>query len=135
MTANVSCQSSAISCHQCRLASLCLPPSLNQQELSEVDFLIQQRPILDKDQILYRLNDAFGAIYAVRSGCVKTTILTEEGDEKITGRPLHNSCLLPPNKNFQFFEKTQSKKHHFSFFRVALAAFLGCFHVLGVALL
>ena len=85
MTANVSCQSSAISCHQCRLASLCLPPSLNQQELSEVDFLIQQRPILDKDQILYRLNDAFGAIYAVRSGCVKTTILTEEGDEKITG--------------------------------------------------
>ena len=115
MTANVSCQSSAISCHQCRLASLCLPPSLNQQELSEVDFLIQQRPILDKDQILYRLNDAFGAIYAVRSGCVKTTILTEEGDEKITGRPLHNSCLLPPNKNFQFFEKLSQKNIIFPF--------------------
>ena len=55
-------------------------------------------------------------------------------DERLL-RPLHNSCLLPPNKNFQFFEKTQPKKHHFSFFRAALAAFLGCFHVLGAALL
>ena len=86
MTKTTTCpHNNTISCHDCRLSSLCLPIGLSRSQLTEVDSIIQQRPLLQKEQCLYHLHDTFSCIYAVRSGCIKTVITTENGDERVTG--------------------------------------------------
>lgn len=84
---------SRVSCGNCRLASLCLPISLELNELDRVDDVILRRKPLQKGDYLYRAGDAFAAIYAVRSGCLKTVHLTEEGEGQITGFYLPGEML------------------------------------------
>ncbi len=74
-----------ISCNDCRLSSLCLPLGFTRSELTEIDEMIKQRPLLQKGDVLYRTSDLFEHIYVIRSGCIKTAILTPQGEEKITG--------------------------------------------------
>lgn len=74
-----------ISCNDCRLSSLCLPLGLTPSELAKVDDIIQQRPLLQKNEYLYHAHHPFDCIYVVRSGCIKTVINSESGEEKITG--------------------------------------------------
>jgi CRP/FNR family transcriptional regulator len=51
----------------------------------QVDDIIQHRPLLQKQDYLYRAGDGFECLYVVRSGCVKTVMNSESGEEKITG--------------------------------------------------
>jgi CRP/FNR family transcriptional regulator len=74
-----------ISCNNSRLASVCLPSGLTPSELVQVDEMIQHRPLLQKQDYLYRAGDAFACLYVVRSGCVKTVMNSESAEEKITG--------------------------------------------------
>jgi CRP/FNR family transcriptional regulator, anaerobic regulatory protein len=86
MKANITCTHNiTISCNDCRLSSLCLPLGFTQAQLSEVDSIIDQRPLLQKNDYLFRANDEFKSIYVVRSGCIKTVITSSKGEEKITG--------------------------------------------------
>lgn len=74
-----------ISCVNCRLSHICLPLSMQLDDIDRLSRIIQHRRPLQKNQYLYRVNEPFRSIYAVRSGTVKTTILSERGQEKITG--------------------------------------------------
>lgn len=74
-----------ISCNNCRLSSVCLPLGLTPKELTQVDDIVKHRPLLQKQDHLYRAGDKFECLYVVRSGCVKTIINSESGEEKITG--------------------------------------------------
>ncbi|MGS2717018.1 fumarate/nitrate reduction transcriptional regulator Fnr [Eionea flava] len=74
-----------ISCSDCRLSTVCLPLGLTPAQMVQVDDLIQHRPLLQKKSYLYHAGDAFEHLYVVRSGCVKTVMGTESGEEKITG--------------------------------------------------
>jgi CRP/FNR family transcriptional regulator, anaerobic regulatory protein len=74
-----------ISCNNCRLSSLCLPLGLTPKELTQVDGIVKNRPLLQKQDYLYRAGDMFECLYIVRSGCVKTVMNSESGEEKITG--------------------------------------------------
>lgn len=76
---------SVIRCSDCRLAGLCLPEGLSPSQMEMINQLIDTRPVLDKGEYLYRLQQPFSAIYAVRSGCVKTVTLSPSGEENITG--------------------------------------------------
>lgn len=82
-----------ISCSECRLASLCLPISLNLEELEQVDDVIRRNQPLHKGDYLYRTEDDFTSIYAVRSGCIKTVRLSSRGEEQITGFYLPGEVL------------------------------------------
>lgn len=73
------------SCANCRLIDICLPLSMQLDDIDRLSRIIQHRRPLQKNQYLYRVNEPFRSIYAVRSGTVKTTILSESGHEKITG--------------------------------------------------
>ncbi len=74
-----------VSCDDCRLNTLCLPLSLQLDDISKLDEIVQRGRPLQKGDYLYRANDTFGSIYAVRSGTVKAITITDSGLEQVTG--------------------------------------------------
>lgn len=82
-----------ISCSSCRLSKLCLPISLELDEINQIDQATLRNQPLHKGDYLYRNGDNFTSIYAVRSGSIKTTYTSEEGDEQITGFYLPGEIL------------------------------------------
>ena len=73
------------SCNTCQLNSICLPISLHVDEIDRLDEIVQRSRPLQKGAYLYRTNEVFGSIYAVRSGSVKALSLSDNGEEQVTG--------------------------------------------------
>jgi len=82
-----------VSCKQCNLRELCFPHGMNDIELNSMDAVIDQPKPLHKNDYLYRDGDKATAIYAVRSGCVKTMTESANGDEQIVGFHLPGELL------------------------------------------
>ena len=80
-------------CANCSLRELCLPVGLSPPDLELVDAAVQSRARLGKGEALYRSGDAFSAIYAVRLGTLKTTVLAEDGREQIAGYHLQGDIV------------------------------------------
>ncbi|KZN56587.1 FNR family transcription factor [Pseudoalteromonas luteoviolacea] len=74
-----------ISCTNCSISQLCLPYSLNGNEMDKLDEIIERKKPLHKGDFLFESGTALQAIYAVRSGSFKSYTLSEQGDEQITG--------------------------------------------------
>ncbi len=67
------------------MRELCLPVGLEQDAITQLDALVTSRVKLKKGDTLYRAGDPFGALYAIRLGSVKTTMLAEDGREQVAG--------------------------------------------------
>jgi CRP/FNR family transcriptional regulator len=80
-------------CAACSMRELCLPVGLSPDELTALDAAVGQRSRLRKGEALYRAGDSFGALYAVRIGTFKTTVLAEDGREQIAGYHLQGDLL------------------------------------------
>lgn len=74
-----------LSCDTCRMRVLCLPAALDQDHLSALEGIIEQRRTLQSGDYLYHQNQPFTALYAVIAGSVKTYITHEDGWIRITG--------------------------------------------------
>lgn len=74
-----------IACEHCSLHQLCLPLNLGQEDMQALDQIIKRRRPLQRGEYLYQTGDTFNAIYAIRSGSLKTFTTTEDGQEQITG--------------------------------------------------
>lgn len=72
-------------CKDCSLASLCLPLSLNLEDMDALDDIVKRGRPLKKGEFLFRQGDTFNSVFAVRSGALKTFSLSDSGDEQITG--------------------------------------------------
>ncbi|RRV38154.1 fumarate/nitrate reduction transcriptional regulator Fnr [Pseudomonas sp. o96-267] len=72
-------------CKDCSLASLCLPISLNLEDMDALDDIVKRGRPLKKGEFLFRQGDTFGSVFAVRSGALKTFSLSDGGEEQITG--------------------------------------------------
>ncbi len=72
-------------CKDCSLATLCLPLSLDMQDLDALDDIVKRSRPLKKGDFLFRQGDTFASVYAVRSGSLKTFSVTDCGEEQITG--------------------------------------------------
>jgi CRP/FNR family transcriptional regulator len=75
----------AISCSSCCVQGVCLPRGLSSANLSEFDELTTAKRRIARGASLYRGGDQFDALYAVRSGAFKTSGVSSNGEEKITG--------------------------------------------------
>ncbi len=82
-----------VSCKECNLRELCFPHGMNDVELVNMDAVVEQPKSLHKNDFLYREGDKTMAIYAVRSGCVKTMTESANGDEQIVGFHLPGELL------------------------------------------
>ncbi|TIH06396.1 fumarate/nitrate reduction transcriptional regulator Fnr [Pseudomonas leptonychotis] len=74
-----------VHCKDCSLASLCLPLSLNLEDMDALDDIVKRGRPLKKGEFLFRQGDTFNSVFAVRSGALKTFSLSDSGDEQITG--------------------------------------------------
>jgi CRP/FNR family transcriptional regulator len=72
-------------CATCSMRELCLPVGLDGDELKQVDAMVGSRTKLKKGDTLYRAGASFTALYAIRIGSLKTTVLAEDGREQVSG--------------------------------------------------
>lgn len=72
-------------CSHCGLNQLCLPVALSEADMEQLETIVDRRKPLKRGSHLYRAGDEFKAIYAVRSGSLKTFVVTEAGEEQVTG--------------------------------------------------
>jgi CRP/FNR family transcriptional regulator len=73
--------------------SLCLPAGLAPHDVRLLDFIVVSRRAVRRGQALYRAGDAFEAIHAVRAGFFKTTVVSRNGDEHVTGLRMAGDVL------------------------------------------
>ena len=74
-----------ISCASCRLNKLCLPIALDKSEVHQLDNIVKRNLPYKKSDHLYRQDDAFESVYVVRSGSIKSYILSDSGKRRVTG--------------------------------------------------
>ena len=74
-----------INCGNCRLNTICLPIALDLHEVEQLEEIIQRSRPLQKGEHLYRQDQPFGSVFAVRSGSVKAYAITDNGQEQVTG--------------------------------------------------
>ncbi|HAW22878.1 MAG: transcriptional regulator FNR [Pseudomonas sp.] len=72
-------------CKDCSLSGLCLPLSLNMQDMESLDEIVKRGRPLKKGETLFRQGDAFNSVFAIRSGALRTFSVTDAGEEQITG--------------------------------------------------
>jgi len=76
---------SHIHCQNCSISELCLPFSLNEEELNSLDNIIDRKKPIHKGEKLFQSGDDMKSLYAVRSGTFKTYKIDEKGEQQITG--------------------------------------------------
>lgn len=79
------CHLNQVSCNDCRMSSLCLPLALQNDEITQLDEIVQRGRPLRKDEQVYFAGEPFRAVYAVRSGAIKSYCVDDEGVELVTG--------------------------------------------------
>lgn len=72
-------------CSSCVFGSVCLPAGVSKLSLRELHMLVEHVGPYRSDEAIFRTGDAFGALYAVRGGAVKTRTIDAEGREQILG--------------------------------------------------
>ena len=82
-----------ISCSQCSLNELCFPHGMDASGLDELDKVVGRRTSDKAGDYLYREGEPCSAIYAVRSGSVKTIKQNASGESQIVGFHLPGELL------------------------------------------
>ena len=74
-----------ISCQNCTLADLCLPHGMGSEEMEKLDSIVLRQQPLQPGQHLFRPGDKSHALFALRSGALKSYCITEDGEEQVLG--------------------------------------------------
>lgn len=81
------------SCRYCSLHALCLPRSLNDSEVRELESIVRHPRPLRRGETLFRVGEPMRSLYAVKSGSIKACTATSDGDEQIVGFHLPGDLL------------------------------------------
>lgn len=74
----------SIHCQNCSINQLCIPFTLSDNELDQLDQIIERKKPIQKNQQLFKAGDKLKSLYAIRSGSIKSFTISEQGDEQIT---------------------------------------------------
>jgi CRP/FNR family transcriptional regulator len=74
-----------VSCAGCNLRELCLPAELCADDLERVENIVYARRRVKRGEALFNAGTPFNAIYAIRSGFFKASVLDGDGREQVTG--------------------------------------------------
>ncbi|KAF3995920.1 helix-turn-helix domain-containing protein [Glaciimonas immobilis] len=80
-------------CGTCNLRDLCLPIGLTDAELDKLDQIVKHRKRIPRDGALYRMNDPFVNLYAIRVGHFKTFQVNANGAHHISGFQMTGQLL------------------------------------------
>lgn len=73
-----------IACKDCGIYQLCRTVG-GDADLSLLDLLVKNRRTYKRGELLYRIGEPYRAAFAIRSGAVKTSVLTDDGRVQVTG--------------------------------------------------
>ncbi|MEX1034186.1 MAG: helix-turn-helix domain-containing protein [Cellvibrionaceae bacterium] len=73
------------SCRTCSAASYCLGCRLDEQELAAFEKLAGNRRMLRRGERLFSQGDSFQSLYVIQSGSAKAYVISEDGNQQITG--------------------------------------------------
>lgn len=74
-----------IACKDCSLSTLCLPVSLDNEDVERLNNIIRRGRPHQRGDHLFRENDHFHSIRVITSGSVKTYTPDENGNEQVLG--------------------------------------------------
>ncbi|MEX2240450.1 MAG: fumarate/nitrate reduction transcriptional regulator Fnr [Burkholderiales bacterium] len=74
-----------VTCSSCNLREMCLPAGLCAEDLERIENVVYARRRLKRGEPLFNAGDSFSAVYAIRSGFFKTSLLDPDGREQVTG--------------------------------------------------
>ncbi len=74
-----------VACSQCALGKLCLPKDLDSQQIQQFEQIVNKLRPLHKGEHIFRAGEQFKSVAAVRSGCFKSYVINQEGEEQVLG--------------------------------------------------
>ncbi len=74
-----------VACAECSLYRLCLPMGLEEEDMDRLDAVLKRPRPFRRGDHLFRTDEPFRSIYAVRSGSIKTYAPCEDGTEQVIG--------------------------------------------------
>ena len=72
-------------CPSCKVRELCFGHSAGRGGMLQLDQAIERRFWLGPGGVLYRIGDPFKSLYAIRSGCLKSSLRNAAGREQVAG--------------------------------------------------
>jgi len=72
-------------CSTCAFGSVCLPAGLNKTALNDLHLLVEHVGPFHTGDHIFRSDERFAALFAVRAGMVKTRQVDDEGHEQVLG--------------------------------------------------
>ena len=78
-------QKHEVNCSSCNLRELCLPGGVCMEDLEQVQNIVYARRRVKRGETIFGAGDEFAAVYAIRSGFFKTSVVDGEGREQVTG--------------------------------------------------
>ncbi len=80
-------------CANCPVRGMCMPSSMDASEVSLLDFVVVSRRRVSRGQTLYHAGAQCDAIYPIRAGFFKSSVLSRNGDEQVTGLRMPGDIL------------------------------------------
>jgi CRP/FNR family transcriptional regulator len=74
-----------VACSNCNLRELCLPIGLSLKDIERLEELVALRKKIKRGESLFRAGDRFESLYAIRLGFLKSTLISTDGREQVTG--------------------------------------------------
>ncbi len=111
-------------CQKCAVSSLCLPSGLSVDELEELESIINQSQLIDKNKLLFTYGEKFTALYVVHSGMFKTTVVEENGKERIIGFHLPGEIMGLDGIHEDIYQSTVSALTMSSYCKIPFDALL-----------
>ncbi len=72
-------------CPSCKLRDLCFGQGAGRVGLQQLEQAIERRFWLEPGSLLYCIGDPFKSLYAIRSGCLKSSLRNATGREQVAG--------------------------------------------------
>jgi CRP/FNR family transcriptional regulator, anaerobic regulatory protein len=80
-------------CADCQLQDLCLPIGISRTDVERLDQIVSRKRPLQRGSTLFNQGDQFGALYAIRSGSIKSYTVSDDGREQINAFHLPGEIL------------------------------------------
>ncbi len=74
-----------VNCNHCGLNAICLPQTLNEEEMNAIDEHVKRGKPLHRGDKVFEMGDEFRSFFAVRSGAIKAYSIDAEGEEQVVG--------------------------------------------------
>jgi CRP/FNR family transcriptional regulator len=74
-----------VACSQCALSNLCLPRGLDAGDTELFERIVLKSRPIQPGEYIFRAGEPFRSVAAVRSGCFKSFVIDQNGEEQVLG--------------------------------------------------